>query len=108
MTSFNFGYAALLVLGAQYAKSDVLGCLQHLETLQYLLSNGVPPDVEDICGLTALQYTTMTSVPKEDLALTLLKHGANVNHQNRFGEVELFYWKKESSLITFRYLFLGP
>lgn len=61
----------------------------HAEVLRYLLSRGMPPDVEDIVGYTALHHTTMASDSRLDLARILLESGANVDHQSRYGEVPL-------------------
>lgn len=84
-TGFRFGYATLVVLGAQ----NVVGPSNHPKTLEYLLSNGVPPSLPDIVDFTALHLLTQCYAERADLAEILLKHGANVNKQNRYGEVPL-------------------
>ena len=91
-TPFKFGYATLVVAGAQRVMdhSRPSGSLKYLEVLKYLLSCGMPPDSQDIAGLTALHHATCSPVPKVDLARVLLESGANVNHRNRYGEVALF------------------
>jgi ankyrin repeat protein len=58
----------------------------HVDLLKYLISRGLPVDVPDIVGFTALAHSVMNWFPQ----LTLLGAGANVNHQNRYGEVALF------------------
>ncbi|KAJ6558131.1 ankyrin repeat-containing domain protein [Mycena capillaripes] len=88
-TPFKTGYASLLILGAQRVKDGPPGSLLWLETLKYLFSMGLPPDVEDIVGFTALHHATTSPVPTEDLTRCLLENGANVNHRNRYGEISL-------------------
>ncbi|KAJ6491580.1 ankyrin [Mycena vulgaris] len=88
-TPFKTGYASLAILGAQRVEDGPPGSLRHLETLTYLLSKGLPPDIEDVVGFTALHHATTSPVPKEDLTRCLLEHGANVNHRNRYGEISL-------------------
>jgi hypothetical protein len=83
-TAFKFGYATLVVAGAQRIQSGP-SPLQHAEMLKYLLSRGCPPDVEDIAGHTALSHVTMGSVSLPELARLLLEIGADVNHQDRYG-----------------------
>jgi MYND finger len=83
-TAFKFGYATLVVAGAQRIQSDP-SPLQHAETLKYLLSRGCPPDIEDIAGHTALSHVTMGSVSLPELARLLLEVGADVNHRDRYG-----------------------
>lgn len=94
-TPFKTGYASLAILGAQRVQDGPPGSLRHLETLKYLFSKGLPPDVEDIVGFTALHHATTSPVPKEDLTRCLLEHGANVNHRNRYGEVHILCWISE-------------
>ena len=54
--------------------------------MEFLLSHGCPPDVEDITGLTALSHaTTHVAMSRQDLARMLLKAGADVNHRDRYG-----------------------
>jgi hypothetical protein len=89
-TPFEFGYASLIVAGAQGLQSSPPGGMKHLEVLKFLLSRGLPPDSEDIVGITALQHVTCcTGTPRLDLGRLLLQSGADVNHQNRYGEVAL-------------------
>ncbi|KAJ7280376.1 ankyrin repeat-containing domain protein [Mycena rebaudengoi] len=88
-TGFSTGYATLLILGAQRVGQGPPGSLRHLETLKYLFSQGLPPDVQDIVGFTALHHATTCPVQKLDLTRCLLENGANVNHQNRYGEISL-------------------
>ncbi|KAJ7764854.1 ankyrin repeat-containing domain protein [Mycena metata] len=88
-TPFKTGYASLAILGAQRVTDGPRGSLQFRETLEYLFSKGLPPDVEDIVGFTALHHATTSPVPKDDLTRCLLDHGANVNHRSRYGEISL-------------------
>jgi hypothetical protein len=83
-TAFKFGYATLVICGAQRIQQSPTP-LRHAETLKYLLSRGCPPDVEDIVGHTALSHVTMSSVSRPDLARLLLEGGADVDHQDRYG-----------------------
>jgi hypothetical protein len=64
--------------------------MHHFDLLKYLISCGLPVDVPDIVGFTALAHAVMNQFPKLDLARALLEAGANVNYQNRYGEVALF------------------
>ncbi|KAJ7021468.1 ankyrin repeat-containing domain protein, partial [Mycena alexandri] len=86
-TPFKTGYASLAILGAQRIADGPPGSLQFLETLEYLFSKGLPPDVEDIAGFTALHHATTSPMSKDDLTRCLLDHGANVNHRSRYGEI---------------------
>ncbi|KAG6817208.1 hypothetical protein H0H87_011566 [Tephrocybe sp. NHM501043] len=86
-TPYEFGYATLIISGAQRVKSHARS--SHLATLQYLVSLGLPVDIPDIAGLTALHHAVISQSLQVDLARELLKAGANVNHQNRYGEVAL-------------------
>ncbi|KAF7328893.1 hypothetical protein MVEN_02519000 [Mycena venus] len=88
-TPFKTGYASLAILGAQRVNEGPPGSLRYLETLKYLFSKGLPPDVEDIVGFTALHHATTSPVPKEELTRCLLEQGADVNHRNRYGEISL-------------------
>lgn len=88
-TPFKLGYASLAILGSQRIYLGPPGSMRYLETLRYLFSKRVPVDVEDIVGLTALHHATTSQVPtKDELIRCLLEHGANVNHRNRYGEVD--------------------
>ncbi|KAJ3484461.1 hypothetical protein NLI96_g5628 [Meripilus lineatus] len=97
-TPYKFGYATITISGAQRVEllSRTSGRPVQSETnnpkgtLEYLLSRGTPPDVQDIVGYTALHHATMNANAKIDLARILLENGANVNHQNKYGEVPLF------------------
>ncbi|GLB45723.1 putative ankyrin repeats [Lyophyllum shimeji] len=87
-TPYQFGYATLVVAGAQRVEPNPT--TRHLDVLQYLLSRGLPVDVPDIAGLTALHHAVTSDSLQVALARTLLLAGANVDHQNRYGEVALF------------------
>ncbi|KAJ7186842.1 ankyrin repeat-containing domain protein [Mycena filopes] len=88
-TPFKTGYASLVILGAQRVSHGPPGSRQFKQTLEYLFSKGMPPDVEDIAGFTALHHATTSPIPKDDLTRCLLDHGANVNHRSRYGEISL-------------------
>lgn len=89
-TPFKFGYATLVVSGAQRVTRVTGPMMQHSDLLKYLISRGLPVDVPDIVGFTALAHAVMNQFPQVDLARVLLEAGANVNYQNRYGEVALF------------------
>lgn len=88
-TAFQFGYATLVVAGAQRAERLDGQPMYHADVLKFLLSSGAPPDVPDIVGSTALHHATMNDNARVDLARILLQNGANVNHQDRYGCVPL-------------------
>ncbi|KAK0451168.1 uncharacterized protein EV420DRAFT_724977 [Desarmillaria tabescens] len=85
-TSFKFGYATLVVYGAQRVQG---GVAQHYEIMEYLISQGLPLESEDIVGFTALHHLVSCPVERPDLVRLLLTKGANADHQNRYGEVPL-------------------
>ncbi|KDQ54222.1 hypothetical protein JAAARDRAFT_38389 [Jaapia argillacea MUCL 33604] len=84
-TPYQYGYATLVVLGAQRIQEGPPGSRLHVETLKYLLSHGVPGEVEDIMGWTALDHATMNHHARLDLVRLLLENGVNVDHRDRFG-----------------------
>ncbi|KAF8639288.1 hypothetical protein AX17_001599 [Amanita inopinata Kibby_2008] len=91
-TNYNFGYATLIVAGAQRVASAPpdWGSLRHAETLSYLLAKSLPADVPDIVGLTALHHGITGDLCQVELARILITEGkADVNYQNRYGEVPL-------------------
>ncbi|KAF8964579.1 ankyrin repeat-containing domain protein [Flammula alnicola] len=87
-TPFEFGYATLVVAGAQRVQYD--GTTKHMDVLKYLISCGLPVDVPDIAGLTALYHAVSGPSLQLALARDLLAAGADVNYQSRYGEVPLF------------------
>ncbi|TFK66409.1 ankyrin [Pluteus cervinus] len=90
-TAYKFGYATLLVGGAQRVRllPSSEAKLQHHEILKLLISRGLDVDVPDIAGYTALFHITANQILRLDLAKALLEAGANVNHQNRYGETAM-------------------
>lgn len=90
-TPYEFGYATLIVSGAQrITGSDNPDSLKHDRVLEYLISKGMPVDVPDIAGQTALYHCTASPAPLIDLARILIVSGkADVNHRSRYGEVAL-------------------
>lgn len=64
--------------------------LHHAEVLRYLLTHGVPADVPDIVGYSALHHCAASPQERPKLARVLLENGAAVNLQNRYGETPLF------------------
>ncbi|KAF5366270.1 hypothetical protein D9758_005801 [Tetrapyrgos nigripes] len=92
-SGFNTGYLSLVALGAQRMTSMPGGPLiQHLETFKFLLSQGASVDSQDIVGHTALQHLCQMGTENKQLCLQLMRlltqNGANVNHQNRYGDME--------------------
>ncbi|KAI9001491.1 ankyrin [Trametes punicea] len=87
-TPHKHGYVALTLFGAQHLEIKPSSRLDHSATLRYLLAHGAPPDVPDVLGLTALHHASM-AYARADFARILLEHGANPDHQNRFGSVPL-------------------
>ncbi|KAG5642680.1 hypothetical protein DXG03_002338 [Asterophora parasitica] len=83
-TPYKFGYATLIVAGAQRVQANRPGNLKHVATMEYLISCGVPVDMPDTVGFTALGHALMSSFQPE-LARVLLTAGAN----NRYDEVPL-------------------
>ncbi|KAF7293239.1 hypothetical protein HMN09_01202100 [Mycena chlorophos] len=88
-TAFRTGYASLVILGSQRVERGPLGSCRHVETLEYLFSQGLPPDVEDIVGYTALHHAASSPYVCDELTRCLILYGANVNHRNRYGEIAL-------------------
>ncbi|KAF9070095.1 ankyrin repeat-containing domain protein [Rhodocollybia butyracea] len=96
-TPFRWGYLSIIIFGAQRSRTlNASAELSHLECLEFLLSHGAPPDLKDIVGYTALHHACISPTTSEraqqncSLVRTLIRHGANVDHQNRYGEVALF------------------
>ncbi|KAH7920440.1 ankyrin [Leucogyrophana mollusca] len=89
-TPFKCGYATFVVLGAQRVQVRPGSKLDHLATLRYLLRCGAPPDIPNIIGMSALQHACTAPFTKPVLARALLQAGANVNHQNRYGDTPIF------------------
>ncbi|TDL24581.1 ankyrin [Rickenella mellea] len=87
-TDLRLGYLAFTVLGAQRLEVLNGGSMRHGEVLEYLCSMGCPVDQQDLAGYSALFHSVM-NFPRLDLAEILVRHGANVNHQNKFGAVAL-------------------
>ncbi|KAJ7641486.1 hypothetical protein FB45DRAFT_900330 [Roridomyces roridus] len=86
-TAYETSYASLAILGAQRIQQGPPGSMRYRETLEYLFKKGMPPDIGDIVGNTALHHATTCPHPKDDLTRCLPENGANVNHQNRYGEI---------------------
>jgi hypothetical protein len=89
-TPHKLGYATLVVLGSRSLSMANHSRFQHPATLKFLLENGCPPDVQDICGYTTLSHATQMPEDNPDLARILVKNGANVNHPDIYGMTPLF------------------
>ncbi|KAJ3533121.1 hypothetical protein NMY22_g7459 [Coprinellus aureogranulatus] len=83
----------LIILGAQRLKSiDAPGApkTEHLAVLEMLIARGLPLDLPDIGGFTALHHCV--GYPMQDkgkIMRKLLSSGADVNYQNRWGSTPL-------------------
>lgn len=84
-TPFKFGYATLVVAGSQRIQVQNPSLGLYSATLKFLLENGCPPDVPDICRYTALGHATQTPRENVDVARILIEHGANVNYPDIYG-----------------------
>ncbi|KAH7911468.1 hypothetical protein BJ138DRAFT_1150559 [Hygrophoropsis aurantiaca] len=90
-TPWKIGYASLIVLGAQRVKGPVTAnSLQHSAVMLYLIQSGMPPNIPDIVGHSALHHAC-NAPSRPDLARILLQNGGNPNQQTRYGEVALFF-----------------
>ena len=89
-TPHKLGYATLVVLGSQRLSMPNRGRLLHPATLKFLLQNGCPPDVQDICRYTTLGHATQIPEDNADLARILVQNGANVNHPDIYGMTPIF------------------
>ncbi|KAG6877909.1 hypothetical protein C0993_002395 [Termitomyces sp. T159_Od127] len=87
-TPYKYGYATLVISGS--LRVEPLPGVDHLAALRFLITRGLNVDIPDIAGWTALQHVVIGQSLRVDLLHELLKSGANVNHQNRYGEVALF------------------
>lgn len=88
-TPYKFGYATIIIVGAQRARTSDDKPLDHASVLRYLISKGMSLDIEDIVGHTALHHASMNHLAPLELSRILLRSGAAVNYQNRYGEVPL-------------------
>lgn len=94
--AYKQGYATLIVLGSQRLKSvDAPGAakLEHLAVLEMLIARGLPLDLPDIGGFTALQHSVLghSLQDREKIIRKLLSSGANVSYQNRWGSTALHH-----------------
>ncbi|KAG6879270.1 hypothetical protein C0992_003945 [Termitomyces sp. T32_za158] len=98
-TPYEYGYATLIISGS--LRVQPLPGIDHLATLRFLIPRGLNVDIPDIAGWTALHHVVIGQSLRVDLLGELLKSGANVDHQNRYGEVPLFgaYQKNYTSAI---------
>ncbi|KAG8215377.1 ankyrin repeat-containing domain protein [Butyriboletus roseoflavus] len=92
-TPFQFGFVTFTVLGAQRLRprSPDNMPMRHIDILSYLIDAGAPPDIPDISGHTALHHACTPPVGHAETTKLLLEKGANVNAQNRYGEVPIFF-----------------
>lgn len=87
-TVYEQGYASYIVLGAQRLAPRFPGMkTQWTESLKFLVSKGLPLNLADIGGYTALHHLVLQPAQeKADLLNALLTDGADINQQNRWGE----------------------
>ncbi|KAL4078090.1 hypothetical protein J3A83DRAFT_4356774 [Scleroderma citrinum] len=88
-TPFKLGYVSMAVLGSVRISGPP--GMKHFEVVQHLLNSGAPVDIPDVVGHTALHYACTPPEGNLRLARLLVEHSANVNAQNRYGEVPLFF-----------------
>lgn len=93
-SAYEQGYATLIVLGSQRLQSvDAPGSpkVEHLAVLELLIDRGLPLDLPDIGGFTALHHSVLghSLKDKEGIIRKLLSSGADANHQNRWGSTPL-------------------
>ncbi|KAF4568619.1 hypothetical protein EYR36_010631 [Pleurotus pulmonarius] len=91
-TPYEFSYATLIVSGAQRVSGNGGNpdALKHDQVLEYLIAHGMPVDIPDVVGQTALYHSIVSPEARVDLARILIVSGkANVNHQSKYGEVAL-------------------
>jgi hypothetical protein len=64
---------------------------EHLAVLELLIARGLPLDLPDIAGYTALQHAAMqhSLQDHEKILRKLLTSGADVNYQNKWGSTPL-------------------
>ncbi|KAH6913589.1 ankyrin repeat-containing domain protein [Coprinopsis sp. MPI-PUGE-AT-0042] len=101
-TAYEQGYAAYIVLGAQRLTPRFPGMkTQWTESLEFLISKGLPLNLADIGGYTALHHLVLQPAQeKATLLKTLLAHGADVNQQNRWGEPPLMVAMAQDDLTS--------
>ncbi|TDL24582.1 ankyrin [Rickenella mellea] len=103
-SDLRIGYTSFVVLGAQRTEWDDGAAVNHGEVLKVLIGKGCPVDLPDLMGYTAFTHSA-TNRPRLDLAEILVRHGANVNHRNKFGAVALHgcllqnHWKSIDFLL---------
>lgn len=101
-SAYEFGYASLIVTGAQRIAPKPGGSVapEHLAVLELLISRGLPLSVPDIGGYTALHHCVLLTsemhssfdkVTKEKVIRKLLTSGADISYQNRWGDTPLHY-----------------
>ncbi|KDQ23578.1 hypothetical protein PLEOSDRAFT_1048834, partial [Pleurotus ostreatus PC15] len=91
-TPYEFSYATLIVSGAQRVSGNGGNpdALKHEQVLEYLITQGMPVDIPDVVGQTALYHSIVSPEARVDLARILIISGkANINHQSKYGEVAL-------------------
>lgn len=91
-TEYKHGFAACIVIGARSNSLQKLKGIrpQWVEALSFLILMGLPLNIADIGGLTALHHVVMDECPdKLQLLKILIANGADVNVQNRWGETPL-------------------
>ncbi|KAJ7575538.1 hypothetical protein C8J56DRAFT_1031581 [Mycena floridula] len=88
-TAFKFGYATLIVAGAQRVEGPP-GTVRHAEVLRILIKHGLPLDVEDIVGQTAMHHLTACPRERPEIARILLENGADPNYKNIYAEMPIF------------------
>ena len=92
LTDFRLSYVVLVVLGSQRVTPVSASMAQEMDygkTLELLLERGANPNLAAINGATPLHLASAI-YGKPALVRILLKHGADANARDRYGQVRLF------------------
>ncbi|VDB87424.1 unnamed protein product [Peniophora sp. CBMAI 1063] len=95
VSGYEIGLATLIVFGASnltpfnHTETEKQKT-RHLRVLELLLARGLPLDIPDIVGVTALIHAAMRVNEKmPSLIRALVNGGANVNHQSLYGSTAI-------------------
>ncbi|KAF7291525.1 hypothetical protein MKEN_01487100 [Mycena kentingensis (nom. inval.)] len=83
-TPYKLSYAVLAIFGVQAVQGPP-GSQDYVGTLQFLISKGMPVDIPDVVGFTALDHACMALRPLDALVKCLLVNGADPDTKDRYG-----------------------